>query len=692
MRHRILSLIVSAFAIFVLVSCSNSNGNISPVMPSGSISSDGSSLSSGNSQSDRTLEVKVVSDTFWNTSVAVDSENWIAHMDEYGRITRALGKGVNASGPYEFVDSHPDLFGIGSSEMVEKRDSVRDGMRIAIYRQGYNGIEVENSLIRLIYGRGGKLVSYGADCWANHTPSGNWYLSEKDAIERAQVNDDSKFISAQKYYYAKNGSLIPSWRVDLDNNSYSVNAMNGEILETHQNRYEWTHDGVITGGVKPFSPLDEDIPVNLYGVKVDFYQYDQYYSGGTYTNKDGVFSFNHGQQWRVRNLLFENPWFDIEEAWESGLPTFNYWDWHDASTYSETEINDYMSTPAERNMMYYGMLSHDWFQTVEPGFEMMNFQLPCFVDKYGACTAYAYCGGDPSIHFFQPYDGCTNTGQSPTIIAHEYGHIYVSKIYVNSPTGALHEANADTLGNRVFRHFMIGPDLYGPDTYRRVSNNNRMWPAPECEGETHCVGNVLAGAHWDMAENVGQELTDHLWHFSNHLNSIDFNEKAADFILLDDDDDDVTNGCPHFDEIYDAFFVHHNLAVPEITNPQTDGIVVDIFPTELPLSIPYTEGGTIDFHLRIRNLNNTPTSTQIWAAFELPNSTFYGPIIPPTVGIRSPISLTMPANGQYDFDLHQNVPAYVPINAYRYHIRVGQFVDHVNDVIMDQGTLDVQVR
>lgn len=671
-------LIIFLFALS-LMSCSGEN-QINPIMPSGD-----------NQSSSRKVSVKTVVDSFWNTSVMVDSENWTAHMDDYGRITRALGRGITVGGPLDFIDTHPELFGVASSELILKRDEVHDSMRIAIYRQGYNGIEIENSLVRIIYGRGGKLVSYGSDTWSGYTASAGWAIDASTAFDLTEYEDETKFIASEKFYYAKEGVLIPAWRIDRDNTSFLVDASNGDILESHPNRFGWNHDGHITGDIKPFSPLDEDVETDMYGVRVDFYSYDHYYSGRVYTNMMGVFNFDNANRTRARNLTFKNPWINVKPAWDSGATAFDYWDWHNASDYSETLIDDSVSLSAERNVFLYSTISHDWFWSVEPDFDLLNFQLPAFVDKYGKCTAYAYVHSNPSIHFFQPWDNCTNTGDSPTIVEHEYGHIYVSKIYIGYPGSSLHEACADTLGNRVSQQHVIGPDLYGPDTYRRVSDNQRHWPAPECDGECHCVGNVLAGANWNLFENIGDELTNHIWHFSNYFNTTNFLEKGADYILIDDDDDDITNGCPHYDEIYDAFWTKHSLDVPEITNPQTEGVVIDIVPYNLPNYVRYADGGTFNYHLKIENLNDTQVETQIWASFQMPDESYYGPVIPPGYLIANPIDFTLEPHEIMNFDLTQWIPAYIQPNTYLYHVRVGEFVDHVNDILEDEGILEVTV-
>lgn len=679
MIRKSLPILIAFLFTLSFLSCSSGN-SINPIMPSGD-----------KQASTRTITVKQVENVFWNTSVNVDGENWIAHMDEIGRVTRALGRAVPIGEPLEFVDAHPALFGVASSDLILKRDEIHDGMRIAIYRQEYNGIEVENSLVRIIYGRSGKLVSYGSETWHGYTPSGGWSIDESTAFAMTDSHDESKFISSAKYYYAKGGALIPAWRIDRDNTSFLVDASNGDILETHPNRFGWNHDGHIAGEVKPFSPLDDNVVVDMYGVRVAFYSYDHYYSGTVYTNMMGVFEFQHSKRTRARNLTFKNPWINVQPAWDSGASPFDYWDWHDANVYSETMLDDTLSLSAERNVLLYATLAHDWFWSVEPDFDLMNFQLPAFVDKYGECTAYAYVGGDPSIHFFQPWDICTNTGDSPTIIEHEYGHIYVSKIYIGNPGGSLHEACADTLANRITQQHVIGPDLYGPDTYRRVSDNERHWPAPECDGESHCVGNVLAGANWNLSENIGNELTDHIWHFSNYFNTISFNEKSADYMLIDDDDDDITNGCPHYDGIYDAFWVKHSLDVPDITNPQTEGVVIEVVPYNLPNYIRYSDGGTFNYHLKIENLDDTPIDTQIWASFEMPNGSFYGPVIPPGYLIANPIDFTLDPHEVMNFNLTQWVPVHIQPNTYLYHVRVGEFVDHDNDIIVDEGTLEVTV-
>jgi hypothetical protein len=680
MTIRILYFLTIVLTLSILLSCSAQN-NIDPISP----------VRPDKDPSARIIEVKSAETDFWNTWVGVDGETWRAHMDEYGRVTRALGKGIQADDPLSFIDSHFDLFKVPANELVLLRDETHGNMRVAIYRQVWNGIEVENSLVRMIYGKTGKLVSYGADTWSGYKPSGDWSVSVASAIQIAKRSDDSKLISSGQFYWAKDGELIPSWRIDLDDNSYMVSAIDGTILETHPNRYEWTHDGELKTEIKPWSPLNDNIVGILYGVDVGFYTYDQYYLGMDYSDKLGKYSFESDKQYRARRLRFRNPLVKVEQAWDSGRSTFDKWDWHNADQYYITYLDDTNSFSAERNVFFYVIAAHEWMYTVEPGFKRLDFQLPAYVDKVGSCTAYAYCHEDPSIHFFQPWDNCTNTGESPTIIYHEYGHIYVSRIYI-SPSGALHEACADTFANCITQNYMIGPDLYGPGTYRRISNNERKWPASECDDEVHCVGNVLAGAYWNLREFVGDEVTDHVFHYSNYINSVDFNEKAADAMLIMDDDDDITNGCPVYDDIHYAFNTQHNLAVPDVTNPPTSGVIIDVIPIHLPTVISHENGGTFDYQFRIQNLDDVPRATEVWVAFELQNGAFYGPLRPPTITITDPYIVTLQPQQIMETPIEQIVPSHVPLGIYKYHIRAGQFVDHLNDLIEDESILEVEVR
>ena len=185
------------------------------------------------------------------------------------------------------------------------------------------------------------------------------------------------------------------------------------------------------------------------------------------------------------------------------------------------------------------------------------------------------------IDFFREGGGCGNTGQIADVIYHQYGHGCTQFAYApSSPTGAMHEGFSDYIANTITDQPLVGLGFFGEGTWLRNSDNDRQWPAPECGGEPHCVGEVIAGCLWHMRENLISELgdhdaavalSDHLFHFARYGGNTDFEGYFYDLLALDDDNGTLLDGTPHGISIYEAFG-RHNVG---------PGLVLDIIHTPL---------------------------------------------------------------------------------------------------------------
>jgi hypothetical protein len=225
--------------------------------------------------------------------------------------------------------------------------------------------------------------------------------------------------------------------------------------------------------------------------------------------------------------------------------------------------DDTNSWPSERNGFYHTVVVHDYMKQIDPGFTGLDYSMPVHVNENQTCNAF---WDGFATNFFRSGGGCANTGNIADVIYHEYGHGVTDFQYrpFPQPSGAMHEGFSDYIANSMTDQPLVGRGFFGPGTWIRNSDNQRVYPAPECGGEPHCVGETIAGSLWDMRQNLvaslGQEagvaLADSLFHYARYGHARIFPDYFIDLLLVDDDDGDLSNGIPHADEICDGFENH----------------------------------------------------------------------------------------------------------------------------------------
>jgi len=150
------------------------------------------------------------------------------------------------------------------------------------------------------------------------------------------------------------------------------------------------------------------------------------------------------------------------------------------------------------------------------------------------------------------------------------------------------------------RHFSTG------DGVRNINNTYRY--PDDIVGEVHYDSRIISGAMWDLREILGAELTDELVLRSMKLEPRDFQEYLEDILIVDDDNADLSDGTPHINAIFKAFYVNHGidseyfyLVAPEVsgeylpscsfTNNDTTTIaasvtdVIDVDPSSISMTV-----------------------------------------------------------------------------------------------------------
>jgi hypothetical protein len=671
-----LSLFTFFIMLMILTGCSSSSQ--SPVVLPGPADENNESF-------DRLLtsENQTAAD-YWSDLIFFEGEYWLARYNDNGTLHRAFGKGVKLNEtPEQIIDSHQKFFFVPSSDLTKVEEYTHDGIHYVFYRQAINGIQFIDSRVELRYSRNGNLILIGSDVFPGVNISTNPGISSSQA-KSIVLNSGGMQVSEPKLLIKKIGdNFYLAWRVSDGENEYFISAQDGSILQKESlllDDHYWTTKSEMYE-LSPSTPLNIfDYPNQLNKVDLPEMGLVDYYadpSGNVRVDSNqgtlNVASYLHSP-W-VLAIPCNAPYPEGSIAWES----LN-------ETHQEIVFDDSNSHMGERMVGYWSNFSHDYIKNIDPTFTGMDFPLECYADCCCTCNAFAYIEPPYKIQMFSPSGDCVATSEIADVIAHEYGHIYVAAQYtLGAPPLSIHEAFADVLGNATTHQPEIGKDVTGPGTNFRSSVNNVMFDDNDCWGESHCEGNILAGALWEIRTVLGDAYTDHVWHQARYAQSYSFPDYVVDFFMIDDDDDNILNGTPNKDLYVQCFWENHHIPVPEMPDIPTEGVILDVVPVKFPIQMDYTKQNHLWYKITFTNLNAEPATFDAWATVYTPWDMWYGPIIPASINITRPVTLTLQPQQVFEITLRQSIPAFIPTGDYIYHVRIGEYVDHVNDILLDDG-------
>lgn len=681
MRYYV-SLFIAILMLLIVSSCSSQSSN--PVVtPSGDPDNSENYFERGLSAGNTT------SQSYWSDTIFFEGEYWIGRRNENGSVSRAFGKGVKLSlTDEEIIDSHPEIFKVPSSTLVKVEDYTHDQIRYVFYRQQINGIEVIDSRVELRYARNGNLMLVGADVFPGLTIDTNAQVSESEALAKA-MHDSGNQAKVQGLVIEKrdNSDFHLVWWVITPETKYHIDAISGRILEWQSTVLD-NHEWETTASMYEFTP---STPVITFQYPNQLNQVDIPDQGivNFYADRSGYVNVDAENETLAVNSFMHSQWVNLipcDDVYPQGQIA-----WESANDQPNTILfDDSNSHMGERMVGYWANTAHDYIKNIDPTFTGMDFPLDSRADCCCTCNAFANIEEYYMISMYSPSGGCVATSEVADVIVHEYGHIYVQTQYtLGTPSYSIHEAFADYLANTVTNYPEIGRDITGPGTMFRSSVNSVMWDDNQCWGESHCEGNILAGALWEVRSNLGAGYTDYLTHQARYAQSPTFEGIVVDIYMIDDDDDNVLNGTPSMIVFEEAFWDSHHFPIPESPDIPTSGVVIDIVPLEFPLEMDRTKiDNNFWFTLTIKNLDDEVKTFGAWTMVETPWSQLYGPMVPASSKIRNPFVFTMQPYGEISLPIRQAIPAGLPAGTYRYHARIGEFVDNVNDILIDEGWID----
>ncbi|MFN3940777.1 MAG: M36 family metallopeptidase, partial [Chitinophagales bacterium] len=170
------------------------------------------------------------------------------------------------------------------------------------------------------------------------------------------------------------------------------------------------------------------------------------------------------------------------------------------------------ATDSEVSAYYHQNIVHDFLKSLFPSFTDLDFAQTIRTDRTdGSCNAF-YDGS--SINFYAAGGGCPATALFNDVVYHEYGHGINYDLYASlgdpggMNNGAMQEGYADVWGYTITENPILGQGFSGGSgTYvRRYDAEPKVYPA-DLVGEVHADGEIIAGAWWDLYENLDADMS-----------------------------------------------------------------------------------------------------------------------------------------------------------------------------------------
>ena len=522
-------------------------------------------------------------------------ENWQVQWSPHETPHRLIGDRIpqffdardavlSEAAAREFIDRNDYLFRIGNSDLELWVNEKRGRIRYLIFNQTYEEIPVYNGRIDFRYTLEGDLVLIGHDAFPEIEVNTSPALTADMATISAQADvefDETKgdFIDGepQPFIWVEDGKspiYHLSWQVelftrgivsgsDLPSHRWKifVDAHSGEILEKIDLAASATISGYVTGMVKD-EPYGEEEERGLQHVKVQVSGV-----GNTFTDANGWYSIEIGNQSRTVTVELQGQFINCENSNGSDAAISR------TAIPGSTEnfhFEDVNSLPGERDTYYHGNFVHDLAVSIDESFTGADYIMPANVnigpeDPYWPCNAY---WDGYTINMFSEGGGCAGTEEMADVVYHEYGHGLQQFIYdPYSPpySSGMGEGCSDFWSMSITSSPCLGNGFFGPGTCLRDGNNTRQYPAPECGGSVHCLGEITMGSLWKMRENfitslgydVAKAHSDTLFFFAQVARPTTVPDFLMEILLVDDDDGYLVNGTPNYGDICGAFEAHN---------------------------------------------------------------------------------------------------------------------------------------
>ncbi|MBI3193554.1 MAG: choice-of-anchor D domain-containing protein [Ignavibacteriae bacterium] len=467
----------------------------------------------------------------------------------------------------DFLSSQQEVLKINPSELQFVRATPVNGRWYVSYRQTYHGLEVLFSEIELRIFSNGNVMAFGVDYFNNINVSTATTITyeQAKAIAVASVdfsngvasgNDKVRIlpvIAGTSVSYDLVYTVNVTSKDMLNDYLILVDAQSGNVVFSQNRVFDLDVNGRVHALVQPELPSDSAISKNLN---------DYYFIAGNdtvRTDSTGRFSFTPSLPTTFTATL-QGPWVRVFRG--DGQPDASLTYTVNPGDSLEILWDSSNSHLAERDAFYHINYVHDYITSLDTNFTAINFPVGCQVNAAGSCNAYA---GPNGVTFLAAGGSCVNTGQMPSVIYHEYGHVINYNLYEQLGSymfsTSAHEGTADINSAMIEDNPFIARGLRGPGTYLRSVSNTRKYPE-NITGGSHNDGLILAGAFWDVRVATSLPTARRLAHFAKYglpddINTgICYSEWYLETLVADDDDGNLGNGTPNFSAINSSFNAH----------------------------------------------------------------------------------------------------------------------------------------
>jgi Secretion system C-terminal sorting domain len=406
---------------------------------------------------------------------------------------------------------------------------------------------------------------------------------EKASLTSSQIEDEwewfpvpagNTYLLRPAYRFSMEGAM-DDVGVPLNVFGY-VDGISGEVLY-RDNQVREISDLQVVGTIYTDGYLSAPKLTGLPNLKVKIG------ADSLYTNDTGYFTTAFPLP-ATYNISLQGKWSVIRSAPHSyATPSLS----STVTALGSTDSFNASSPSSSRhiNAYYHVNTVHDFMKIQYPSFSGLDYPLVTNVDVSGACNAFYNPGGSSSINFFPAGGGCVSYAEVRDVVYHEYGHAIADKLYRSLKgsgmfNGALNEGQADVWGLGVTGDPVLARgSMGGSGTFiRRYDGAPKVFPK-DLVGQVHADGQIIAGAWWDYALNVGSKdsmaklFSQTLYDVPDGPDGTEgeiYYEILMSALINDDDDADLSNGTPHFKEIVEAFAKHGILLLQDLQIEHTE--------------------------------------------------------------------------------------------------------------------------
>ena len=554
----------------------------------------------------------------WNRAGSQPTVLYMLPVEFPGRsptiMSPAKTKEEARKGAAQFINSHPEIFGVSIADLSELSVSPFIGETCWLI----NAFEVHDSVpvlggeISLAVTRQGKLFDIQARLFPAADLAGlraNPELTSEDAVRIAlDTQENGISLKEPSLVFAFRGiNPVPAWQVFLGERDsaspesvrwvYTIAGDNGEILGIGDTRFSVDlHGDVKAKGTDPDSLLPDVSynppvgPFPMANLTVDII-FGPDKSVETDDNGNFVITDLEASEYVWVRARCVSPAFKVLPAYgnpmadiKAGYPDQYFPLRLNSSPTEETtsQVNAFVWMEKSRDYADY------LYSICSLAVPQRHNEVKVNVDT-DTCNAFYY-SDDYHLEFLKSEGGCVNSAYS-TIVAHEFGHHFTREISImdtlftwqanHGPTTM--EGCADTFAIYLTEQPCVGQDFRTRGQCVRDLSELYVFPTQNYS-DPHEVGRTLAGSFWDLRERLrndpcGIYVVESLftWFVEREFRNKQAVEDITEVVGEEVVQIDVTKyGGSHKQEIIDSFLPHNLYRLNFIRGDVNGDLSVDI--------------------------------------------------------------------------------------------------------------------